>query len=151
MPNKYKLWLVLALVVAFGAGLLGGIFGERSYFHSRRHAQLTQSQRGPRHFPSLGQLARELGLSAEQQDQIKKIFEDNDAQLKELRPEMDARLGAIRSSLKDKMDAVLTPEQQTKLEARIREHIQKRKRDAERRRLRPDGERPQDKPTGEMK
>lgn len=151
MQNKYKFWLVLSLVVAFGAGLLGGIFSERYYFHNRRHARLARSQRGGPHFPSLEQLARDLGLSAGQQDQIKKIFEDNDAQLKEMRADMDTGLGAIRSALKDKMDSVLTPEQKAKLEARIKEHIQQRKRDAERRRPGPDRERPQDKPTGEMK
>ena len=151
MQNKYKFWLVLSLVVAFGAGLLGGIFGERYYFHSRRHAQMARPQRSGTHFPSLEQLAKDLGLSAEQQDQIKKVFEDNDAQLKELRSEMHTRLGTIRSALKVKMDAVLTPEQKAKLEARIREHVQQRKRDSERRRPRSDRERPQDKPTGEMK
>jgi len=151
MQNKYKFWLVLSLVVAFGAGLLGGIFSERYYFHNRRHARLVRSQRGGPHFPSLEQLARDLGLSAGQQDQIKKIFEDNDAQLKEMRADMDTRLGAIRSALKDKMDAVLTPEQKVKLEARIKEHIQQRKRESERRRPGPERERPQDKPTGEMK
>jgi Spy/CpxP family protein refolding chaperone len=149
MQNKYKLWLVLSVVVAFGAGLLGGIFSERYYFHSRRHAELNRSQRGGAHFPSLEQLARELGLSAAQQDQIKKIFEDHDAQFKELRAEMNTRLGTIRSALKDKMDTVLTPEQRVKLEANIKEHIQQRKRESERRRPGPDGERPQDKPTGE--
>lgn len=147
MQNKYKFWLVISLVVAFGAGLLGGICGERYYFHGRRHAQMSRLPRG--HFPSLEQFAKELGLSAEQQEQIKKIFEDNDAQLKVLRAEMDTRLGTIRSALKTKMDAVLTPEQKAKLEARIKQHIEQRKREAEKRRPTPDGERPQDKPTGE--
>jgi Spy/CpxP family protein refolding chaperone len=151
MQNKYKFWLVLSLVVAFGAGLLGGICSERYYFHSRRHAQLARAPRGGAHFPSLEQLARELGLSAGQQDQIRKVFEDHDAQLKELRAEMNTRLGTIRSGLKDKMDAVLTPEQKVKLEASIREHMEQRKRESERRRPGPDRDRPQDKPTGESK
>ncbi len=151
MQNRYKFWLVLSLVVAFGAGLLGGLFAERYYFHGRRHAQLARPERSGSHFPSLEQLARELDLSAGQQEQIKKIFEDHDAQLKELRADMNSRLGTIRSELKAKMDAVLTPDQRAKLEASIREHIQKRKRESERRRSGPDGERPQDKPTGESK
>ena len=150
MQNRYKLWMILSLVVAFGAGLLGGVCSERYYFHSRRHAEMAR-QRAGSHFPSLEQLAQELGLSAGQQEQIKKIFEDHEAQLKELRADMNGRLGTIRSELKTKMDAVLTPEQKTKLEARIKEHIQQRKRESERRRPGPDGERPQDKPTGETK
>jgi hypothetical protein len=148
MQNRYKFWLVLSLVVAFGAGLLGGLFAERYYFHARRHAQMAR-QRAGSHFPSLEQLSRQLGLSAGQQEQIKKIFEDHEAQLKDLRGDMNSRLGTIRSELKTKMDAVLTPEQKVKLEASIREHIEKRKREAEKRRSGSEGERPQDKPTGE--
>jgi len=151
MQNKYKFWLVLSLVVAFGAGLLGGIFGERHYFHDRRHAQMQRPQRSGSHFPSLEQLSRELGLSAGQQDEIRKIFEDHDAEFRELRSEMNTRLGTIRSGLKSKMDAVLTPEQKTKLEASIKEHMEQRKRESERRKPGPDTGRPQDKPSGESK
>ncbi len=151
MQNKYKFWLVLSLVVAFGAGLLGGIFGERHYFHGRRQAQMQRPQKSGSHFPSLEQLSRELGLSAGQQDEIRKIFEDHDAELKELRSEMNSRLGTIRSGLKAKMDAVLTPEQKTKLEASIKAHIEQRKKESERRRPGSDTGRPQDKPTGESK
>ena len=151
MQNKYKFWLVLSLVVAFGAGLLGGIFGERRYFHDRRQERLQRPQRSGSHFPSLEQLSRELGLSAGQQDEIRKIFEAHDAELKELRSEMNTRLGTIRSGLKSKMEAVLTPEQKTKLEASIKEHMEQRKRESERRRPGSDASRPQDKPTGESK
>lgn len=151
MQNRYKFWLVLSLVVAFGAGLLAGIFSERYYFHARRSAQPTRPERSRPHFPSLEQLSKDLGLSAEQQEAIRKIFQDHDAELKELRADMNARLGAIRSGLKSKMDAVLTPKQKAKFEAGIKEHMEQRKRDAERRRSAPDGERSQDKPTGEIK
>jgi Spy/CpxP family protein refolding chaperone len=149
MQNKYKFWLVLSVVVAFGAGLLGGVFSERYYFHGRRHAQMVRDERRPPHFPSLVQLAQELGLSAEQQEQIKKIFEDNDARLKDLRAEMDTRLEAVRSELKTKMDAVLTPEQKAKFEAKIKEHIQQRKQEAEKRRQSFERDRSQPKPKGE--
>ena len=148
MQNRYKLWMILSLVVAFGAGLLGGVCSERYYFHSRRHAEMAR-QRAGSHFPSLEQFSRELGLSAEQQEKIKKIFGDHEAQLKELRADMNGRLGTIRSELKAKIDTILTPEQKAKLEVRMKEHIEQRKREAERRRSGPDGERPQDKPTGE--
>jgi len=151
MKDKLKFWLVLSLVVAFGAGLLGGMFGERYFFHGRRHAQLGRAPRSGSHFPSLEQLSERLGLSASQQDQIRKIFQDHDAELKELRAEMNARLGTIRSGLKDKMDAVLTPEQKVEFEASIKEHMEDRKREAEKRRPSPPGERPQDKPTGDPK
>jgi Spy/CpxP family protein refolding chaperone len=151
MQNRYKLWIVLALVGAFGAGLLGGIFSERYYFHSQRRDRPAVGQRGGPHFPSLEEMARELELSAEQQGKIKAIFEENDARLKDLRTEMHSRLGTIRSALKDKIDVVLTPEQKAKLEAKIEKYLKQRKEANEKRRPDSDRERPQDKPTGEMK
>jgi Spy/CpxP family protein refolding chaperone len=151
MQNRYKLWIVLSLVVAFGAGLLGGIFSERYYFHSQSHTRLAGGQGGGPHFPSLEQMSQELGLSAEQREKIKAIFEDNDTRLKDLRTEMHSRLGTIRSALKDKIDAVITPEQKTKLEAKIEKYLQQRREENEKRRQGPDRERPQDKPTGEAK
>lgn len=151
MQNRYKLWIVLSLVVTFGAGLLGGIFGERYYFHSQGHSRQAGGQRGGPHFPSLEQMSQELGLSAEQQGKIKAIFEDNDTRLKDLRTEMHSRLGTIRSELKDRIDTVLTPEQKTKLEAKIQKYLEQRKRENDRRRPGSDKDRPQDKPTGEAK
>ena len=111
MNNKYRLWIVLSLLVAFAAGVLGGIFAERIFFHPRKH---TPAQRGPSHAPDLEGMARDLGLSAEQKAEIKKIFEENEVRFKELRTDMHNRLSAIRSEIKNQIDAVLTPEQKQK-------------------------------------
>jgi len=148
MPNKYKFWIVLSLLVAFGAGLLGGIFRERYFFHKRSHLP---SQRDTVHFPSLDEMAQELGLSAEQQEQIKKIFEGNEAKLKNLRSDMHARLSGIRSELKNQVDAILTPEQKQKLESSIEKYLQKRKKEFEEKRQNFEKERSQEKSKGDLK
>jgi hypothetical protein len=46
MKDKFRLWIVLSLAGAFAAGVLGGIFAERSFIHPRQH---TRVQRGPDH------------------------------------------------------------------------------------------------------
>ncbi len=123
MKNKYIVWLVLALVVAFAAGLIGGIFSDR-YFFERRPAR---GDRGRPHPPSLEQMAKDLGLSVDQQEQIKKIFERNEAKLKELRSDMHGRLRSIRADLKKEIDSVLTAEQRQKMETLIQKHTRQDK------------------------
>ncbi len=146
MMNKYKLWIALALLGAVAAGFVGGIFIERYLVHPRWHARF---QRSERRAPDLEQMSRNLGLSAEQREAIKKIFESNDARLKELRTEMHSRLAAIRSEIQAQMDAVLTPEQKSKLESIIASHREKEKKQSEQRKRDFRREAPPEKPKGE--
>jgi len=76
-------------------------------------------------------MARELGLSAEQKSEIKKIFEENEIRFKELSTDMHNRLSGIRSEIKNQIDAVLTPEQKQKMEAIITLHGEKRRKESE--------------------
>ena len=128
MNNKYRLWIVLSLLVAFAAGVLGGIFAERIFFHPRQH---TRAQRGPSHPPDLEEMARHLGLSPDQKESIRQIFERNDSTFKELYTEMHNRLSAIRTEIKNQIDVVLTPEQKQKMEAIITKHGEQRKKESE--------------------
>jgi Spy/CpxP family protein refolding chaperone len=127
MRNKYKFWIVLSLVVAFGAGVTGGIFSERCYLQ-KRHGR---GDRGPDHPPSLEQMAKDLGLSADQKEQIGKIFERNEGKLKELRADMHGRLRSIRAEIKNEIDSVLTAEQRQKMDAMIKKYDAKRKKESE--------------------
>ena len=128
MNNKYRLWIVLSLLVAFAAGVLGGIFAERIFFHPRQH---TRAQRGPSHPPDLEEMARHLGLSPDQKESIRQIFERNDSTFKELYTDMHNRLSGLRSEIKNQIDAVLTPEQKQKMEAIITKHGEQRKKESE--------------------
>jgi Spy/CpxP family protein refolding chaperone len=115
MKNKYIFWIIFSLIVAFVAGLIGGVFGDR-YYLQKRH------DRGRPRPPLLEQMAKDLGLSADQQEQIKKIFEKNEAKLKELRTDMHDRLKSLRAELKKEIDSVLTAEQRQKIETMIEKH-----------------------------
>jgi hypothetical protein len=82
----------------------------------------------------------ELGLSQQQKDQIQQIREEHRAKLHGLRsnsamtrPERRARARELRKELNTKIDAVLTPEQRTKLQ-----HLRQERR-AERRAHSPAG------------
>jgi Spy/CpxP family protein refolding chaperone len=147
MNNKTRLWIVLSLLVAFAAGVVGGIFAERIFIHPRRHAQ---AQRGPSHPPDLEEMARNLGLSPDQKEKIRQIFESNDGKFKELYTEMHDRLSALRSEIKSQIDAVLTPEQKEKMEAIIAKHGEERRRESEKTDENTARDGSPDKPKGEV-
>ncbi len=146
MNNRYRLWIVLSLLVAFAAGVLGGIFAERIFFHPRHH---TWGQRSPSHPPDLEEMARNLGLSPDQKESIRQIFERNDGKFKELYTDMHNRLSGLRSEIKSQIDAVLTPEQKQKMEAIIARHEEQRKKESERKGRNIGRESSPDKPKGE--
>ncbi len=148
MPRKYRFWVVVTLVAAFAAGLLGGIFSERYFFHARRHARM---QREPSRAPDLEQMAKDLGLSLDQKERISQIFETNDAKFKELRSEMHKQLSNLRLEIKSQIDAVLTPEQKQKLESIIAQHRDRNKKDPDKKSRNSERERSQEKPKGEQK
>jgi Spy/CpxP family protein refolding chaperone len=148
MPNKYRFWLVLTLLVAFAAGLLGGIFSERYFFHPREHARARRNAQKP---PDLEGMAKDLGLSLDQKERIKQIFETNDVKFKDLRTEMHQRLSDIRAEIKDQIDAVLTPEQKQKLDNIIAQHQSKDKKESEKKGQSSVSKPSPEKPKGEMK
>jgi Spy/CpxP family protein refolding chaperone len=148
MPNKYRFWLVLTLLVAVAAGLLGGIFSERYFFHPREHARARRNAQKP---PDLEGMAKDLGLSLDQKERIKQIFETNDVKFKDLRTEMHQRLSDIRAEIKDQIDAVLTPEQKQKLDNIIAQHQSKDKKESEKKGQSSVSKPSPEKPKGEMK
>jgi Spy/CpxP family protein refolding chaperone len=115
MIKKYKLGVVLTLVVVFALGMAAGIFGERYLMH--------RQDRRPAHpqtpFPLLEPVAKALGLTADEQDKLREIFRQSDERMKELDTEIHGRLREIRGKLKSEIDSVLTAEQRAKLEDMI--------------------------------
>jgi len=115
MIKKYKLWVALTLIVVFWLGAAAGVFGERYLMHKRDRRQAPD--RTP--FPLLEPVAKALGLTAEQQDKLREVFKRSDERMKELDSQLHVRLREIRAQLKSEVAAVLTPEQNAKLEEMI--------------------------------
>ena len=82
----------------------------------------------------LESMTRRLDLTTEQQAEIKPILLDETAKLKELRAdvkltivEQKAKLHEIRAATNDKIRSILTPEQQQKHDALLKEASERRK------------------------
>jgi Spy/CpxP family protein refolding chaperone len=130
MNAKVKFWIVFSLIAVFIIGGTAGYFGERYLVHKRHEPRPGERDRRGPHFPTVEILAKELSLSQAQQDQIREIFKRNEDRLKTFGEEFHKRLGEMRSQLKNEIDAVLTPEQKTKLEAMINQFMRHEERKA---------------------
>ena len=128
MKTKYKILVALTLLVVFGLGVAAGVLGERYLVHKSERRVAAQRP----HMPSPESWAKELGLTQEQQDLIRGIFQKNEERMKAYRTESRARLGELRKMLKDEIDTVLTPEQRKKNDEMIRRFEEWRKKDSER-------------------
>ncbi|HEX2694858.1 MAG TPA: hypothetical protein VHP61_03840 [Acidobacteriota bacterium] len=132
MNAKLKLWIVVSLVAVFAIGVAVGYFGERYIVHKRHEpARDGKGDGRPPHFPTVETLAKDLGLSPEQQARIREIFKNNEPRLEAFGGEFHKRLGELRDQLMGEIKAILTPGQRAKLDARIMEFKQKRRKENE--------------------
>jgi Spy/CpxP family protein refolding chaperone len=116
----------LLVIVVFALGvLLGGLathlWGERVWGH-----QTTPKTRDE----IIGRLTHEVGLTPEQVTQVTAIVDDTRAQWKTLYAPVDAQKEQIRQQSREKLRALMTPEQKVKLENFFRELDEQRKKEA---------------------
>lgn len=134
--KKSTPWIVLTLVLVFAAGIVGGILSER--WLSAKRPQMRRPASAQR-YPSRDRWAKDLGLTAEQQEKIREIFKKNDErmrndeQIKELRAGSNKRFAEIREQLRREIDAVLTPEQKAKNDAMMQKMMEERRKENEKR------------------
>jgi uncharacterized protein YneF (UPF0154 family) len=131
MKNNSKYWIILSLVVVFAAGLLSGIFLEK-HLTQKRIKKKTERRSSVR-FPSLKIMAEELGLTSEQEEQIREIFKNSEDRMKELSSNYREHYSQMRAQLKKEIENVLSEEQNQKFEAMIQKYISERKKEMDRR------------------
>ena len=126
MKTKYKILVALTLLVVFGLGVAAGYLGER-YIAHKNDKRIAASRQ---HAPSPEDWFHELGLTQEQRDQIRQIFERNEERMKGYRTESRSRLGELRKMLREEINAVLTPEQKKKNDEMIRRFEERRRQES---------------------
>ena len=136
MKNNYKLWIVFSLIVVFIAGVLSGILIEQHLIDKKvkKKTERKPDRRSSVRFPTLEMMAEELGLTAEQQEQIREIFRNNEERMmKEIRSSRE-RYSAMRTQLRSDIKGVLSEEQSQKFDAMIEKYVSQRKKEMEERR-----------------
>ena len=119
MNKKARFWVIVSFLAVLAAGVAGGLLLGRAWRHGDRPSRTGRP--GP---PSLEQMAKELDMTPDQKESIRKIFERNEERLKEIHSQVHLRLGEVRERLKAEIDQVLSLEQRKKLDALLERHMQ---------------------------
>ncbi|MGB9893049.1 MAG: hypothetical protein ACPLRA_01450, partial [Candidatus Saccharicenans sp.] len=134
MNGKYKLWVTLSLIVVFALGVGVGIFGGKMFLEKKKPGPSPRQES----FPTLEVISKELGLTPEQEAQIREIFKKSEERFEAFRKEVHTGLKGLRDQLKTEMDSVLTAEQQKKMQELMERYLRQRRRESP--------ERPENKP-----
>jgi len=137
MKNNYKFWIVLSFLLIFTAGIFSGVLLDKHVLDKKtdkRSSRDDSRRRRPTRFPTLQDMATELQLSTEQQEQFQEIFKANEERLNTMGKEIHKRFKEIRTQFLEDLKNVLDQEQTKKLEAMIEKYLAQRRAEYERRR-----------------
>jgi hypothetical protein len=128
--NKTRREAALLVFVVFLLGLLVGGVGNHLWGERVWGKQEVATRPGP---PSRAQIVndlnRELQLTADQQQKIATIIDDTRTQVRALYSPLDPQHDKLRQQGRDRIRAVLTPEQLPKFEEFMQRIDEQRKRD----------------------
>ena len=124
--QKAAFWvgLVFLLGAALG-GMLGYVFAHRSYAAGPPPMSDQAKAR-----QKVDHLTKELGLSSEQQAQLSVIFNDVQAQYSAIRKTTEPQIDVARQKGRERIRAILTPEQKPKFEAFLQKLDEERKKNS---------------------
>ena len=131
--SKARLIVVSVFVIGFAAGALSLNLYQRLNPSSKK-----DGPRGGAEF-LIKRMNEEVGLASDQQDKIKKILDETGEKYRALRKELDpsikpfeSRFNAVREESRDRIRALLTPEQLPKYEEMVQKHDKMREQERER-------------------
>jgi periplasmic protein CpxP/Spy len=119
--RKAALWIAAVFMLGIA---LGGVSG---YFFAHRVLAAPQLSDEAKRHQKVAVLTSTLGLTTEQQTQIDAIFSDTSGQFQAVHKASDAQIEVLRQKARDRIRAVLTPEQLPKFEEFLRKMDEERK------------------------
>ncbi len=131
--GEARLKFVALLVLIFILGIATGAFGyrllsDKGYFSPRGRGP-ARVNRGE----VVERFTRELGLSAQQREQLNVILTEDEQKFRELNKSIKPQADAIRQEGRNRIRAILTDEQKPKFEEMLRKiDEQRRQREASR-------------------
>ena len=96
--------------------------------HPAQPVRLTPAQRQSR---TVDNLTKELGLNSDQQGQLRAILEQTGAGYKSIQDEDAPKIESVRQKGRDRIRAILTPDQLPKFEETLRRMDEERKKRAQ--------------------
>jgi Spy/CpxP family protein refolding chaperone len=112
-PIKNKRWRIVgATLVLLGLGFLAGALSMNLY--NRRGFNQMPRREG------FEQALKQLNLNADQQGKVDAILADTRNQLRDVRKEESPRVNEIRKKARERLQAVLTPDQWRQLQEKMK-------------------------------
>lgn len=136
MKNHYRFWIVLSFLVVFAAGIVGGVILEQNILHPKPQRPDRDGHRARVHFPTVNEMEEALGLSPEQQDRMRAVFQQNEERIRKVREDMFKEFGSLRDLFLQEIRGMLDPEQSQQFDAILEEYRAQRQAEADRRKQR---------------
>jgi hypothetical protein len=131
--SKARLIVLSVFLIGFAAGALS-----LNLYQSLNPSSKRNAPRGGPEF-LIKRMDEEVGLTSDQQEQIKKILDETSQKYKQIRSEMDPvvepfqpRFNAVRQESRDRIRTLLSPEQLPKYEEMVQKHDRMREQEKER-------------------
>ena len=125
--------MLSVFVIGFAAGALA-----LNLYQSLNGSNKKDPRRGGTEF-LIGKMNEEVGLTGDQQEKIRKILEETSEKYKQIRVEIDPlvkpfepRFNTVRQESRDRIRALLTPDQLPKYEEMVQKHDKMREQERER-------------------
>lgn len=126
--RKAALWVgVVFLLGAALGGMLGYVFAHHTTMAAS--AQITDAKKRAQ---KVQRLTEELNLTADQQTQLEAIIASVQAEYKAIHQSTDPQIDQARQKGRERIRAILTPEQKPKFEEFLKRMDEERKRNAQR-------------------
>ncbi|MEK6407284.1 MAG: hypothetical protein AABN34_10000 [Acidobacteriota bacterium] len=135
-PNSQRnarLIVLSVFVIGFAAGALS-----LNLYQSLTGSSKKDPRRGGAEF-LIKRMDEEVGLTSDQQDQIKKILDETTDKYREIRKDMEPRIkdfepkfNAVRQESRDRIRTLLSPEQLPKYEEMVQKHDKMREQEKDR-------------------
>ncbi|GAC1660914.1 MAG: hypothetical protein NVS9B4_12490 [Candidatus Acidiferrum sp.] len=123
--RKAALWVGVVFVLGV---LLGGAGGYALGRHSHRWRFERSGNEAARHAQRVDQITRMLDLSPAQRQQMDEILTDFEGQMKAIRKQAQPQISQVRQKGRERIMAILTPEQKPKFEEFLKKLDEERRR-----------------------
>lgn len=129
--KKAALWVALVFLLGAALGGMTGYVIAHQRYAVTNAAPMAPPNDAARRAQKVKELTALAGLSADQSSRIDGIIADIQSQIKAIRATKDPEINAAREKGRDRIRALLTPDQKPKFEEFIRKLDEERKRNAQ--------------------
>jgi hypothetical protein len=129
--RKAAMWVGLVFLLGAALGGMTGFVIAHQRYAVTNAAPIAPQNDAARRAQKVKELTALAGLSSDQSSQVDAVIADVQSQIKTIRATKEPEISAVREKGRDRIRAILTPDQKPKFEEFIRKLDEERKRNAQ--------------------